>query len=187
MKNIRIIQDKLRAIDKKLYIIWGFCREMILWNKNEGDVDIVTDATPTEMKQVLKIVWEVGKKYGTCIVSEGWEAFELTTFRKDIGSINYRKPAEVEFTNSLEEDVQRRDFTCNSIYYNPESSEYIDPTWWTQDIKNGIIRFVWNIEDRIQEDALRILRFIRFKNRYDFKVADEDYWTILRKNIVMYL
>jgi len=70
MKNILIIQNKLKTIDKKLYIVGGFCREKILGNENEGDVDIVTDATPDEMKQVLKDVGEVGKKYGTCIVSE---------------------------------------------------------------------------------------------------------------------
>ncbi len=183
MTNIVTIQNKLKEIDKKLYIVGGFCREKILGNDNEWDVDIVTDATPDEMKQVLKIVWEVGKKYGTCIVSEWGEAFELTTFRKDIGSINYRKPAEVAFTDSLEEDSERRDFTCNAIYYNPETQEYIDPQNGTQDIENGVIRFVWNIEDRIQEDALRILRFIRFKNRYNFKVVDDTYWDILKQNI----
>lgn len=183
MKNIRIIQDKLKEIDKRLYIVGGFCREKVLGNENEGDIDIVTDALPDEMKQVLKIVWEVGKKYGTCIVSEWGEVFELTTFRKDIGSINYRKPAEVEFTDNLEEDALRRDLTCNAIYYNPETEEYIDPTGWVEDIKNGIIRFVWNIEDRIQEDALRVLRFIRFKNRYNFKVADERYWKVLKQNV----
>jgi len=84
MKNILVIQRKLRSIDKKLYIVWGFCRDKILDKKINWDVDIVTDATPDEMKQVLKIVWEVGKKYGTCIVSEWGEVFELTTFRKDI-------------------------------------------------------------------------------------------------------
>lgn len=183
MQNILAIQNKLKKIDKKLYIVGGFCREKVLGNENEGDVDIVTDAIPHEMKEVLKIVWEVGKKYGTCIVSEWWDAFELTTFRKDIGSINYRKPADVEFTDSLQEDAQRRDFTCNAIYYNPETDKYLDPQNGIQDIESGVIRFVWKIEDRIQEDALRILRFIRFKNRYDFKVADENYWNVLKQNI----
>lgn len=183
MKNIRTIQNKLKQIDKKLYIVGGFCREKILGNDNEWDIDIVTDATPDEMKWVLKIAWEVGKKYGTCIVSQWEEAFELTTFRKDIWSINYRKPAEVKFTDSLQEDAQRRDFTFNAIYYNPETEDFIDPTWGIEDIESGIIRFVWDIEERINEDAIRILRFIRFKNRYSFKVADENYWKILKKNV----
>ena len=186
MRNIIAIQNKLKKINKKLYIIGGFCRDKILWYENhDGDIDIVTCATPHEMKQVLKIVWEVGKKYGTCIVSEWWETFELTTFRKDIGSINYRKPAKVEFTNSLREDAKRRDFTCNAIYYNPETDEFIDPTWGIQDIQNGIIRFVWNIENRIQEDALRILRLVRFKSRYNFEIADENYWDVMKNNITI--
>ncbi len=183
MKNILTIQNKLEKINKTLYIVWGFCREQILWNNNtDWDIDLVTDAKPSEMKQVLKIVWEVGKKYWTCIVLEWWQSFELTTFRKDIWSINYRKPAEVEFTDSVEEEAKRRDFTFNSIYYNPKTEKYIDPENWIKDIKNKTVRFVGHIEDRIQEDALRILRFIRFKNKYSFRVADEKYWGILEKH-----
>ncbi len=183
MQNILTIQDKLKKINKTLYVVWGFCREQILRNKNtDWDIDLVTDATPEEMKQVLKIVWEVWKKYWTCIASQWWQSFEITTFRKDIWSINHRKPAEVEFTNSLEEDAKRRDFTLNAIYYNPKTKKYIDPENWINDIQNKIIRFVWNIENRIHEDALRILRFIRFKNKYNLKVADKNYWEILEKN-----
>jgi len=183
MDNVKIIYNKLKKIDKNLYIVGGFSREKILWSKNKGDIDLVTDATPDEMNQVLKIVWEVGKKYGTSIVSQWSETFEITTFRRDIGSINYRRPAKVEFTDSLQEDAQRRDFTCNAIYLNLETGEFIDPTWGIEDIQNKIIRFVWNIDDRIQEDALRILRCIRFKNRYWFVVADENYWDIFYQNI----
>lgn len=183
MKNIKQVQNKLKKINKKLYIVGGFCREKILWNELSWDIDLVTDATPLEMNQVLKVVWEVGKKYWTCIISEGSDVFELTTFRKDIWSINYRKPAEVEFTDSLEEDVKRRDFTCNAIYFDLETEKYIDPENGIDDIKNWIIRFVWNIKDRIDEDVLRILRFIRFKNKYWFKVADEKYFKVLKENI----
>jgi tRNA nucleotidyltransferase (CCA-adding enzyme) len=85
----------------------------------------------------------------------------------------------------LHEDARRRDFTCNAIYYNPETGEYIDPTGGREDIENGIIRFVGDIHERILEDALRILRCIRFKNRYDFKFADENYWNILKENITI--
>ena len=170
MKNILKISQKLKTLNKKLYIVWGFCREKILWWKNEwGDIDLVTDATPNEMHKVLKIVGEVWKKYGTCIVLEWNQDFEITTFRKDIWTINNRKPAEVIFTDSLEEDSKRRDLTCNAIYFDVEKEIFIDPTGWIEDIKNNIIRFVWKAEERINEDALRILRFIRFKNKYWFK------------------
>jgi len=145
-----------------------------MWWKNEwGDIDLVTDATPEEMQKVLKIVGEIWKKYGTCIVLEWNQDFEITTFRKDIWTINNRKPAEVEFTDSLEEDSKRRDLTCNAIYFDVEDDDFIDPEWWIEDIKNNIIRFVWKAEERINEDALRILRFIRFKNKYWFKYPVE--------------
>ena len=134
------------------------------------------------MKQVLKVVGEVGKKYGTCIVSEAGESFEITTFRRDIGSVNHRKPAEVIFTDSLEEDALRRDFTCNAIYFNPKTETYIDPTGGIQDIQKGILRFVGNPRERIEEDVLRILRYIRFKNRYNFQLADENYWEIFQNS-----
>ncbi len=182
MQNIKKISQKLKILNKKLYIVWGFCREKILnWNNKWGDIDLVTDATPDEMMKVLKIVGEIGKKYGTCIVSEWNEAFEITTLRKDIWTINNRKPARVVFTNSLEEDSKRRDFTCNAIYFDVENENFIDPVWGIEDIKNNVIRFVWNAEKRINEDALRILRFIRFKNKYWFELKNNNYFEILKQ------
>lgn len=186
MKNIIKIHDKLQAIHKNLYIVWGYCRDELIGHQNYSwDIDLVTEATPKEVEKVLKVVWEIGKKYGTCIVSEWWETFELTTFREDIGSVNHRKPAEVQFTNSLEKDAKRRDFTCNAVYYDPASQKYIDPERGRIDIDNKILRFVGNIEERIEEDALRILRAIRLKNRFWFRFADESYREILRKNIAI--
>ena len=176
MKNILKISQKLKTINKKVYIVWGFCRERIMGLGNEwGDIDLVTDAKPEEMKTVLNVVGEVGKKYGTCIVREGSDTFEMTTFREDIWSINNRRPAEVIFTDSLEKDAQRRDFTCNCVYYDVVNDVFIDPVWGINDIKNNIIRFVWDIEERIEEDALRILRFIRFKNKYWFSMSTEGF------------
>ena len=176
MQNIINISKKLKTLNKKLYIVWGFCRNKILWVDNIwGDIDLVTDATPDEMKKVLKIVGEVGKKYWTCIVSELSETFEITTFRKDIWTINNRKPASVIFTDSLEEDSKRRDFTCNAIYFDVENEVFIDPVWWIKDIKNNVIKFVWNVEERIEEDALRVLRFVRFKNKYWFNLSTEGF------------
>ena len=89
----------------------------------------------------------------------------------------------MKFTHSLEIDAKRRDFSCNAIYYDPKRQEYIDPELGRKDIENKLLRFVVNIEERIQEDALRILRCIMFKNRYGFSFADESYWEILKKNI----
>lgn len=171
--NLKNISEKLSSINKKVYIIWWFCREMIIWNKDYNwDIDLVTDALPEEIKNVLNVVWEVGKKYWTCIIVEWKQSFEITTMREDIWSINNRKPANVIFTDSVEIDALRRDFTCNSIYYDFTKDIIIDPLDWKSDIKNNIIRFVWNKEERLNEDVLRIMRFIRFKNKYWF--IDQD-------------
>lgn len=173
---------KLKDKNKRFYVVGGFCRNQILGIKeSEIDIDLVTDALPYEVKELLNVVWEVGKKYGTCLISEWGDTFELTTFRQDIGSINHRKPAEVVFTDSLELDAKRRDFTFNAIYFDPLEKTFIDPEGWKIDIENNIIRFVGNIGERIQEDALRILRFVRFKNKYSLQVADSQYWKILTK------
>lgn len=181
-ENINIISEKLKKIDKQLYIVGWFCRDKIIWFRGENsDIDLVTDATPDEIKKVLKVVWEVWKKYGTCIISEWWESFELTTFREDIWSINNRKPAEVKFTKDIILDSKRRDFTCNSIYFNPENNTFTDPQNGISDIENKIIRFVWDIEKRLEEDVLRILRFIRFKNKYNFNLAENNYFEIISK------
>lgn len=109
--------------------------------------------------------------------------YELTTFRRDIGSINHRKPAEVVFTKSLEEDAQRRDFTCNAIYYDILGETFIDPTGGMQDIENKAIRFVGNANARLQEDVLRLLRYVRIKHTFSFRDALKDTFEILKKHI----
>lgn len=185
-KNIKSISKKLQTIWKSVYIVGWWCRENILWNKSYNwDIDLTTDALPFEIEKVLDVIKEVGKKYWTLIIKEWNEVFEITTFRSDIWILNNRKPVEVVFTNNLKLDSKRRDFTLNSIYYDIKNEVFIDPENGINDIKNHVIRFVWNIKDRVGEDALRILRFIRIKNKYNFKIAEESYFEILRENIVL--
>ncbi|QFR39428.1 CCA tRNA nucleotidyltransferase [Candidatus Gracilibacteria bacterium 28_42_T64] len=181
--NVIQIVNKLHTIGKQTYIVGGYCRDSILELQLDGDIDLATNALPEEIEDSLKTIAHIGKKYGTSIINEGNEYYEITTFRKDIGSINNRKPAEVEFTDKLEEDAKRRDFTMNAIYYNPIKSEYIDPTGGIKDLENGIIRFIGNKEDRIDEDALRILRYIRFKNKYNLEAAKNTYTDTLKRKI----
>ena len=183
MQEIQKIAKKLQQIDKKVYIVWWWCRDKILWRK-PWDIDLTTDATPSEMKKVLDVVWEIGSKYGTLIIFEWGKKFEITAFRKDIWTVNNRKPAEVEFTNSLEEDASRRDFTMNAIYYDVSLDEYIDPFWWIDDLLSWKIKFIGNPEDRLWEDILRLLRCVRFKNKYNL-VLPEWYTEILKNNITL--
>lgn len=183
MKNLENIARKLDKIWKKVYIVWSFNVHKIL-NKNFwSDFDLTTPATPDEIRSVLRVVWEIWSKYGTLIVKEWWQSFEITTFRKDIWSINRRKPANVEFCVDLEEDAKRRDFTFNAIYYDILEDKYIDPVWWINDLKNWVIRFVWDIEKRLDEDILRALRYVRLKNKYSLKPAEKIYSQILKNRM----
>lgn len=183
MNELQIISSKLKSINKKVYIVWWYTREKILNWTYLWDIDLATDATPFEMKELLHVIKGVWKKYWTLIIKEWWQVFEITTFRKDIWILDNRKPVEVIFTDNLIEDSQRRDFSCNAIYYDIMNNSYIDPQNWISDIKNNVIKFIWEPFDRIQEDTLRILRFIRFKNKYNFDLYDKNYLNILKENI----
>lgn len=191
MKNIITISSKLNSIWKKLYIVWWWCREKIL-NGNSSinldtytDIDLTTDATPNEMKKVLKVIKEVWKKYWTLIIIENGQVFEITTFRRDIGILDNRKPVKVTFTNRLDLDSKRRDFTFNAIYFDVQDNVFIDPEFGIKDLENKKIRFVWNIEDRITEDALRILRFVRFKNYYNLEIWENNYFPVLKEKAIL--
>lgn len=182
MKEVKKIAEKLKKIGKKCYIVWGWCREYHLGGTYSWDIDLATDALPSEMETVLKVIKEVGKKYGTLIVQEGSEVFEITTFRSDIGILDNRKPVEVKFCDDYSIDAMRRDLTCNAIYYDICEERFLDPTWGIEDIKNKNISFVWNAEERIIEDALRILRYVRFAFRYGFTLDAKD-TSLIQKNI----
>lgn len=183
MQNIKNISQKLSTIWKKVYIIWGWCVNRLLQKEYFWDIDLTTDATPDEIISVLNVIKEVWKKYWTMIVKEWEEVFEITTFRKDIWILDNRKPVKVEFTIDLNLDSQRRDFTFNSVYYDVQNNTFIDPQNGIADIINSKISFVWNIQERIKEDALRILRFIRFKNKYNLNLVNDNYYEIIRDNI----
>lgn len=174
------IANKLEKSGFKTYAVWGYCRDKLLWKPN-SEIDLCTDALPEDIKKELNVIWEIGSKYGTMIVEEEWKVYEITTFRKDIWTVNNRKPAEVIFTKSLEEDAKRRDFTINAIYFDILNDEFIDPVWGVEDLIAWRIRFIWEAEERLEEDILRALRYIRFKNKYDFEGSKEDLISIKRK------
>lgn len=97
--------------------------------------------------------------------------------------MNRRRPEEVIFTDSLEEDASRRDFTFNAIYFDPLREEYTDPTGGIADLDKGLIRFIGDANERINEDALRILRFIRLKHAYGLTNAEEHYDELLAERM----
>lgn len=181
LTNAKSLVSKLHSHGKRGYIVGGWCRDRFFGRDHSGFLDIATDATPEEITGIFGTKQEIGQKYGSLIIEEGGEIFEITSFRRDIGSVNFRKPAEVEFTTSLEEDAFRRDLTMNAIYYDPITDEFLDPTGGIEDIRKKRIRFIGNAADRLDEDILRALRYVRFRARYHLTGDMEDTIAIRKK------
>lgn len=182
--NVELIFDTFREFGYKIYAVGGCVRDIVL-GKEPKDIDFCTDATPDEMKEiyfkhfrwsnVIKLI-PTGEKFGTLTFrfSEQNEQYEITTFRTDGRYEDGRHPKEVSYTKTLEEDLSRRDFTINAIAYNPEEG-LVDPFNGLQDIENRVVRCVGDPKERFNEDALRILRLVRFAIRYNFDIEHTTY------------
>lgn len=187
------IDQKLSALEKaafevvkilqensfEAYIAGGAVRDFFL-QREVHDIDIATSAKPEEIKKIFPKSYDRGKAFGVVAVKKGDFEFEVTTFRSDIGIADHRRPVKVEFT-SAENDARRRDFTVNALFFDPIKSEVIDYVDGISDLKNKIIRFVGQPEERIEEDYLRMLRAIRFAYRLGFKI-DEKAREAIKKN-----
>lgn len=164
--------EMLNNAGYEAYAVGGCVRDAIM-GIEINDFDITTSATPEEMQQVFKNerTYETGIKHGTITFVYENENVEITTYRLDGEYEDNRRPKSVEFTKSLENDLKRRDFTMNAIVYN-NSEGYIDMFGGIEDIKNKTIRAIGNPKDRFNEDALRILRAIRFASKLGFEIEE---------------
>lgn len=164
-KIIKMMNDA----GEKAYCVGGCVRDILL-GKEPQDFDICTSAHPEKTEEILKEfpVIETGIKHGTVTVLVDSEPFEITTWRIDGKYSDNRRPENVTFTPSLEEDLKRRDFTINAMAFDGE--EVIDPFGGKEDLKNGIIRAVGDPNERFEEDALRILRALRFASKLGFEI-----------------
>lgn len=162
----------LKNAGYEAYAVGGCVRDAIMGN-DINDFDITTSATPAEMQEVFKNekTFETGIKHGTITLVHEKENVEITTYRVDGEYEDNRHPKSVEFTKKLENDLKRRDFTMNAIVYN-ENEGYIDLFGGIEDIKNKKIRAIGNPADRFTEDALRILRAIRFASKLGFEIEE---------------
>lgn len=153
------------------FLVGGSVRDMLL-GKEPKDFDIVTDAKIESLNEDLTTSgWEVkgvGDHFLVNIVSKNGNMFEIANFRKESGFSDGRRPDTVEI-GTLEEDAKRRDFTVNSIYYDPFGGQYIDPNGGMKDIKSRTLKFIGNPHDRIKEDYLRVFRFYRFLAKLGFE------------------
>lgn len=184
---ITIVKD-LREAGYEAYFAGGCVRD-ILMKHEPNDYDIVTSAKPEEIEEVLKHdhIIPVGKQFGVILVIKNNHHFEIATFRSDSGYSDGRRPDYVTYA-SAEKDAFRRDFSVNGMFYDPVTEEIIDYVKGKNDLNEKIIRFIGNPETRIKEDNLRILRAIRFRNRFDFQFEPETYKSLqefgaLAKNV----
>lgn len=172
------IPDKAEYIIKTImdagfeaYVVGGCVRDSILGRKPE-DWDITTSARPGQVKALFSRTIDTGIQHGTVTVMLDKEGFEVTTYRIDGKYEDSRHPKEVTFTPNLTEDLRRRDFTINAMAYNNETG-LVDIFGGLEDIDNKMIRCVGNAKERFGEDALRIMRAIRFSAQLGYSIEEE--------------
>ena len=159
---------ELTSHDYKAYIVGGFVRDYLLGRESQ-DIDVCTNATPKEIKEVFEDSFLPTEDYGSVVVNKYGVRFEITTFRKEFSYQDHRKPVEIQYIDDLYQDLLRRDFTINAICID-ENGEVIDFLGGRDDLERKLIRTIGDAADRFQEDALRILRAIRFATVLDFQL-----------------
>lgn len=167
-KEVKHIIDILTQNGYEAYAVGGCVRDSIL-GRVPGDWDITTSALPQQVKALFRRTIDTGIQHGTVTIMLGKNGYEVTTYRIDGKYEDSRHPESVEFTPNLEEDLKRRDFTINAMAYNDENG-IVDIFGGIDDIRNRIIRCVGNAHDRFTEDALRILRAVRFSAQLGFEI-----------------
>ncbi len=170
-EDIQNILKILQGSGHEAYAVGGCIRDSIL-GRTPKDWDVTTNATPEEVKRLFPKTVDTGLKHGTVTVVLNGEAYEVTTFRIDGEYEDGRHPSHVEFTDRVGEDLRRRDFTINAMAWNKEKG-IVDPFGGRADLVTGLIRSVGSPDDRFREDALRMLRAVRFAARLGFEIDDD--------------
>ncbi|HEL6860497.1 TPA: CCA tRNA nucleotidyltransferase [Listeria monocytogenes] len=170
LKALPVLQ-KLTTAGFEAYFVGGSVRDYLL-NRTISDVDIATSAFPEEVKEIFQTSYDTGIAHGTVTVRENNEFYEVTTFRTEGTYEDFRRPSEVTFIRSLEEDLKRRDFTMNAIAMD-EHFALQDPFSGQLAIQNKEIKAVGKASERFHEDALRMMRAVRFLSQLDFELDKE--------------
>ena len=168
-KNIRKILETLESHGFKAYLVGGFVRDTLI-GRETFDVDICTNALP---KDLFSIFNADSNNYGGVRLQVGSYNVDITTFREDKNYIN-RRPSEVVYIDSLSDDLKRRDFTINAICMD-KSDNVIDLLNGVEDLNNRTIKMIGDIQTKLNEDPLRILRAVRFATVLDFDIDSELY------------
>lgn len=175
--NVERIIRTLNDHGYEAYAVGGCVRDTLL-DRKPGDWDITTSARPQQVKELFRRTIDTGIQHGTVTVMMDRIGYEVTTYRIDGEYEDGRHPKQVEFTSSLIEDLKRRDFTINAMAYSHETG-IVDEFGGVEDLKAKTIRCVGDPMERFTEDALRILRAIRFSAQLDFSI-EEQTWNAIR-------
>ena len=175
-KNVENIIERLKEHGFEGFAVGGCVRDSLL-KKTPTDWDITTDALPEDMKKIFKKTFDTGIAHGTVTVLMDGVGYELTTYRIDGNYSDGRHPDSVSFSKNLSEDLCRRDFTVNAMAYS-HNKGIVDLFGGRKDLQNGIIRAVGDAKKRFDEDALRMLRAVRFAAQLGFKIDDDTFEAI---------
>lgn len=170
-EKVAQILQKLHNNGYEAYAVGGCVRDSLL-GREPNDWDVTTSASPQQVKALFPRTIDTGIQHGTVTVMDGKDGFEVTTYRIDGAYEDCRHPKEVTFTSNLTEDLKRRDFTINALAYSHETG-IVDEFGGMEDLKNGVIRCVGNPMDRFAEDALRMMRAVRFAAQLGFELNEE--------------
>lgn len=179
------VLKKLENAGFEAYFVGGSVRDVLL-GRQIHDVDIATSAYPAEVKNLFEHTIDTGIKHGTVTVLYGEASYEITTFRTESGYQDFRRPDHVTFVQNLSEDLKRRDFTINALAMNSQG-EIVDHFNGLADLKNRLIKAVGDPEKRFHEDALRMMRAVRFVSQLKFHLEEKteqairDHHQLLRK------
>lgn len=176
--QVEQIINTLNKAGFEAYAVGGCVRDTLL-GRTPGDWDITTSAHPEEVKRLFRRTIDTGIQHGTVTIMMDRTGYEVTTYRIDGEYEDGRHPKQVEFTSNLLEDLKRRDFTINAMAYSHETG-IVDAFGGMEDLKNRTIRCVGDAMERFTEDALRILRAIRFSAQLDFAIEQETWNGIFR-------
>ncbi|UYO30419.1 CCA tRNA nucleotidyltransferase [Bacillus halotolerans] len=182
IKALPVLRTLIEA-GHQAYFVGGAVRDSYM-KRTIGDVDIATDAAPDQVERLFKRTVDVGKEHGTIIVLWENDTYEVTTFRTESDYEDYRRPSEVHFITSLEEDLKRRDLTINAMAMTADG-QVLDYFGGKKDIDQQLIRTVGKPEDRFQEDSLRMLRAVRFMSQLGFTLSKETEEAIIKEKTLL--
>lgn len=172
--QVNTVLSMLESEGFEAFLVGGAVRDSLMEGRAAKDWDIATNARPEQVKGVFRDsnLIETGLKHGTVTVVLDHIPLEITTYRIDGEYSDHRRPDAVQFTRSLEQDLKRRDFTMNAVAFHPQTG-IIDLVGGVNDIRNGLVRCVGVPDQRFQEDALRILRALRFASVYGMRIEKD--------------